>query len=284
MLTLGGIAVADHGGHPPGALPGAVATAPAARGARRRDLGVRAGGLPRHPADHRDHRRPPGDARHRDRLRDPDARARRGGGGDRPRRAPDPGDRPQPRPRPARGHLRRHLRLRRAALRQGADAPRLRPAARGRHRRDLPLRRSSCRSPSSASASTSRPPRAATSAPARLGRLVVWLGSIPSRRCRAVRGGQRRHLHRRRRGRGQAHPADRPGPVGEPGQPGHQGPPQGREADRRSSELGVYATSRRRVLATRSRPSPTTSPASSCASTRRRCSPVRASRRPSATS
>ena len=34
----------------------------------------------------------PGDARRRHRLRDPDARARRGGGGDRPGRAPDPGD------------------------------------------------------------------------------------------------------------------------------------------------------------------------------------------------
>ena len=58
------------------------------------------------------------------RLRDPDARARRGGGDHRPRAAPDPGDRPEPRPGPARRHVRRHLRLRGAALRQGADDPR----------------------------------------------------------------------------------------------------------------------------------------------------------------
>ena len=57
----------------------------------------------------------------------------------RPRRAPDPGDGPQPRPRAARRHVRRDLRLRRAALRQGADAPPVRPAARRRHRRDLPV-------------------------------------------------------------------------------------------------------------------------------------------------
>ena len=41
-------------------------------------------------------------------------------------------------PGPAGGHLRRHLRLRRPALRQGADDPRVRPAAGGRHRRHLP--------------------------------------------------------------------------------------------------------------------------------------------------
>ena len=40
-------------------------------------------------------------------------------------------------PGPARRHLRRDLRLRRAALRQGADDPRVRPAAGGRHRRHL---------------------------------------------------------------------------------------------------------------------------------------------------
>ena len=80
----------------------------------------------------------PGDARRRHRLRDPDARARRGGGGHRPRRPPDPGDGAQPRPGAARRHVRRRVRLRRPALRQGADDPRVRPAARRRHRRDLP--------------------------------------------------------------------------------------------------------------------------------------------------
>ena len=80
MLTLGGIAVADHGRDPAGVLPGAVATAAAARRARRRRVGVRSRRLPRHPAHDRHDRRPPRDARHRHRLRDPDARARRGGG------------------------------------------------------------------------------------------------------------------------------------------------------------------------------------------------------------
>ena len=45
----------------------------------------------------------------------------------------------EPRTGPARRHLRRHLRLPRPALRQGADDPRLRPAARGRRRGDLPV-------------------------------------------------------------------------------------------------------------------------------------------------
>ena len=128
-----------HGDHPPGRLRRALAAASARRRADRLRLGVRPGRLPRHPAHRRHHRRPAGDARRGHRLRDPDARARRGGGGDRPRRAPDPGDRDEPRPGAARRHLRRHLRLPRAALRQGADDPRLRPAARRRRRRDLPV-------------------------------------------------------------------------------------------------------------------------------------------------
>ena len=45
----------------------------------------------------------------------------------------------QPRARAARRHVRRDLRLRGAALRQGADDPPVRSAARGRRRRDLPL-------------------------------------------------------------------------------------------------------------------------------------------------
>ena len=72
---------------------------PAVRDPHRRDLGVRPGRLPRHPAVAGDHRRPAGDARHRHRLRDPDARARRGRSDHRPRRAPDPGDGAQPRAR-----------------------------------------------------------------------------------------------------------------------------------------------------------------------------------------
>ena len=53
-------------------------------------------------------------------------------------RAPDPGDVAQPRARAARRHLRRGLRVRGVALRQGADAPPVRAAARGRRRGDLP--------------------------------------------------------------------------------------------------------------------------------------------------
>ncbi|QXC61517.1 MMPL family transporter [Aquihabitans sp. G128] len=49
--------------------------------------------------------------------------AHRGGGDHRPCRAPHPGDRPEPGPRPAGGHVRRPLRLRRPALRQGPDDP-----------------------------------------------------------------------------------------------------------------------------------------------------------------
>ena len=100
---------------------------------------------------------------------------------DRPRRAPDPGDRAQPRARPARRHLRRDLRLRRAALRQGADDPRVRPAARGRHRRDLPRARII------AAARDPRHPRVqvadqgpATSARGRSA--ASWCGSARSRR------------------------------------------------------------------------------------------------------
>ena len=91
--------------------------------------------------------------------------------------APDPGDRPQPRARAAGRHVRRHLRLRRPALRQGADDPRLRPAARRRHRRHLPLLDHPRRSPSSASASTSRPTKGRDFREGPLGRLVVRLGS-----------------------------------------------------------------------------------------------------------
>ena len=92
MLTLGAIAVGDHGADPAGALQRAVAAARPRRRGHRRHLGVRHRRLPRHPADDRHHRRPAGDARHRHRLRDPDARPGRGGGRRRPGRPPDPGD------------------------------------------------------------------------------------------------------------------------------------------------------------------------------------------------
>ena len=128
----------DHDAHPAPAVQRAMAAAATRRDPRRRGVGVRSRRLHRDPPDGGHHRRAAGDARRRDRLRDPDARARRGGGDPRSLAAPDPGDRPQPRPGPAGGHVRRHLRLCRALLRQGADDPRLRAAPRRRHRRHLP--------------------------------------------------------------------------------------------------------------------------------------------------
>ena len=204
MLTLGAIAVAIMVVILLRPVRRAVAAAAAGRDPHRRRLGVRPRRLPRHPAHDRHHRRPPGDARRRHRLRDPDARPGRGGGGHRPRRPPDPGDGAQPRPGAARRHLRRHLRLRRPALRQGADDPRLRPAARRRHRRDLPRARSSCRSPPSASASSSRPRRARTSA-----RAPSAGSSCASARCPQVSAvplavASIVDLRRRHRRRGQA--------------------------------------------------------------------------------
>ena len=73
----------------------------------------------------------------------------------------------QPRSRAARRHVRRDLRLRGAALLEGADDPQLRSAARGRRRRDLLRARSWARSRRSASASTGRRRRRATTARAR---------------------------------------------------------------------------------------------------------------------
>ena len=124
----------------------------------------------------------------------------------------------EPRPGAAGRHLRRHLRLRRPALRQGADDPRLRPAAGRRHRRDLPLQHHPARSPPSASASTSRPPRArtsarATSAASSCGSATLpGVGRVPSSSSASLADLRRRH-----RRRGQARPPDRPDPVGQPG-------------------------------------------------------------------
>ena len=74
MLTLGAIAVAIMVVILLVLLRRALAAAAARRRPHRRGLGLRPRRLPRHPADDRHHRRPPGDARHRHRLRDPDAR------------------------------------------------------------------------------------------------------------------------------------------------------------------------------------------------------------------
>ena len=227
MLTLGAIAVGDHDRDPARAVQGAVAVAAAAGGARRRDLGVRARGIPRDPAHHRDDRRAARDARHRHRLRDPDARSGRGRSGDRPRRTPDPGDRAEPRARAAGRHLRRDLCVCRVALRQGSDDPRLRVllavgiAVICLCSIILPLAILGIRefkSPTKGRDFRSGP----------LGRLVVWLGSVPSRRRSPLRNREHRHLRRRHRGRRQAHAPDRPATVGQPEQPDHQGHQDGR--------------------------------------------------------
>ena len=247
MLTLGGIAVAIMVVILLAAVQGAVAAAAAARGPRRRRLGVRARGLPRHPAHDRHHRRPAGDARHRHRLRDPDARARRGGGGHRPRRAPDPGDRAQPRAGAARRDVRRDLRVRRAALRQGADDPRLRAAARGRHRGDLPLLdHPAARDPRHPRVPLAHQGPGLPRGPARPARRVAR--QRPGRFADPARDRERRDLRRRHRGRGQAHAADRPGAVGQPEVQSHQGHPRGRGRDGRVERARRVRPERRRVL------------------------------------
>ena len=92
-------------------------------------------------------------------------------------------------PRPAGGHLRRRVRLPRAALRQGADDPRVRPAAGRRHRRHLPLLASSCRSPTLGIREYRSPtkgrrlPRGPARAPGRVARLAAaQVGAGPRRR------------------------------------------------------------------------------------------------------
>ena len=104
----------------------AVATAAARDRADRHDLGVRHRRLPRDTAHDRHHLRSPGDARHRYRLHDPDARARRGRSRDRSGRAPDSGNLAQPRPGAPRRDVRRDLCVRGVALGEGADAARVR--------------------------------------------------------------------------------------------------------------------------------------------------------------
>ncbi len=112
-----------HGGDLAGALRRALAAAPP-RGHRDRvDLGLRRRRLHRHPAHPGHHRRTPGHVGRRHRLRDPDARPRRGGGRHQRGGTSDPGDRPQSVSGPVGGHLRRGVRLRGPALRKGADDP-----------------------------------------------------------------------------------------------------------------------------------------------------------------
>ena len=144
-------------------------------------------------------------------------------------RAPDPGDRPQPVPGPAGGDLRRRVRLLGALLRQGADDPPVRRPAGGRHRHDLPVLASwlplaalgirEYKSP------TVRQPSKRSEA---LGRLVEKMGGLPKPLGGAADRAQPARLLRRHPGRGQAHPADRPGPVGQPALPGHPQHPRAR--------------------------------------------------------
>ena len=83
MATLGADRHRDHDADPDPALQRPVAAAAARDRADRHHLGLRHRGLPRNSAHDRDHLRLPRDARHRYRLRDPDARARRGRSGHR---------------------------------------------------------------------------------------------------------------------------------------------------------------------------------------------------------
>ena len=93
-----------------------------------------------------------------------------------------------------------------------------------------------------------------------LGRLVVWLGSIPLVRAVLFAVASVGDLRRRHRGRGQAHAADRPGAVGQPGQPDHQGHPQGREARGRVERARRLRDEQATCSPTSSRRSRTTSP------------------------
>ena len=212
------------------------------------------------PLTHRHHRRAPGDARRRHRLRDPDARARRGGGGHRPRRAPDPGDRPQPRSGAARRHLRRHLRLRRAALRQGADDPRLRPAARGRHRRHLPrLDHPAARHPRHPRVQVAHQGPRLPRGSARPARRVARQPPAPGRpSCR------RRQRRRSSSAAWSSRTSSRCRPTRSSGSTRTRRPSRTSTRSRSetggSSELGVFVTSRRRVHRQVRRRSRTTSP------------------------
>ena len=200
-----------------------MATTPTRDRAHRRCLGIRRGRLSRHSADDRHDLGPAGDARHRHRLRHPDARTRRRRGRHRPRATPDPGDLTQPRPGAARRHLRRDLRLRGAALRQGAHAARVRAAVGHRCRRDLPEQhRRNPRGP--------RDPRVpitdqGTRLPRRSARPAHRMVGITvgSRRAGA-RDRQRDRLCRRHSCRGQARPPDRPHAMGQPAFAGRSRP------------------------------------------------------------
>ena len=247
MLTLGGIAVAIMVVILLAAVQRALAAAAAARDPRRRGVGLRSGGLPRHPAHDRHDRRPARDARRRHRLRDPDARARRGGGRPRSQRAPDPGDRAQPRAGAARRDVRRDLRVRRPALRQGPHDPRLRAPARGRDRGDLPVL-------DHPAVGDPRYPRAPF-AHHRQGlprRCARQDRRVPRPRAEWVRhpagDRERRDLRVGHLGRGRPHAADRSGAMGQPGLAGHQGSERrggGDELDERARRLRAE---RRRVL------------------------------------
>ena len=229
MLTLGAIAVVIMCIILLVLVQRAMATAAARRHPRRRHLGIRARRLPGHPAHRRDDRRAAGDARHRHRLRDPDARACRGRGDHRPLRAPDPGDCPQPRPGAVGRHLRRHLRLRSAAFRQGADDPTVRTVAGGRHRRHLsvldrpPARHSRHPRVPVADEGQGLPPRAT-----RPSRGVARIAA--GEECDPAGHLQPRDLRRRHHRRGQVVAADRPDPVGQPEVAGDQGHRRGRTA------------------------------------------------------
>ena len=116
-----------------------------------------------------------------------------------------------------------------------------------------------------------------------LGRLVVWLGGIPAKAAVGLAiasvvifaGG---HHHR-----GQARAADRPDPVGQPGLAGHQGPRTSSTRRRARRASSACSCSRTTTSTTRPSASWTSSRGSSWRSTRRRCSPARASSRSSAT-
>ena len=203
---------------------------PAADRGGRCDLGVRYRRLHRDPADDRDDRRPPRDARDRDRLRDPDARASGGGSGDRARGASHPGDRPESRAGAARRHVRRDLRVRGTALRQSADAAAVRPVADRGRRRDLPEQhRGHARGAGypRVQVADERPrlPGGPAGPARRMARLTLASGRGPAR------GRQPGRLRRGPRGREQAGVADRPDPVGEPEVAGDQGPARARQAD-----------------------------------------------------
>ena len=182
MLTLGAIAVGDHGGDPAASLfdvrwrllpLGVILVGVIWAFGLAGYLGiplsvVTIAGLP-------------GDARRRHRLRDPDARARRGGGDHRPRRAPDPGD----------GRATSGPALLVVTFDAVFAFPALRFAKVPMIRDfglllavgiavDLHLPASSCRSPILGIREYKSPTTGRDFREGSLGRLVVWLGSLPA--------------------------------------------------------------------------------------------------------